>query len=512
MEIIHIDGHSLTLEDIIKVAYRRDIEIKIKEESKEKIHRARALVEKSVTENKIIYGLTTGFGQFKNVVINAAQTEELQKNLIMSHSIGVGEPFSEPIVRAAALIRANSLSHGNSGVRFETIEAVLNIINKNIYPFVPSKGSVGASGDLAPLSHMILCLMGLGEVIVDQKRMDSGEFLKQAGLTPLVLTSKEGLALNNGTAFMSSIGALNINKAEQLLKLADITSAMSLEAAMGTVAACDSKIHKLRPHAGQISTAANICRLCQGSEIMESHKNCDRVQDSYALRCVPQVHGAVKDTFNYAKCVIETEINSVTDNPLIFPEQEEVISGGNFHGEPIAFVMDFLAIAVSELANISDRRIFKLLTNFTSEGLPAFLIPMNKGGLNNGFMIAQYTTASLVAENKILAHPASVDSIPTSADQEDHVSFGMTAAYKAKKVIENVRHVLAVELMCASQALDFKKPFIPGRGSKAAHDAVREIVPFLDNDRVLYKDLEKIEHIIPMVIDKVEQSVGRLEV
>ena len=354
--------------------------------------------------------------------------------------------------------------------------------------------------------------MGLGEVIVDQKRIDSGEFLKQIDLAPLVLTSKEGLALNNGTAFMSSIGALNIIKTEQLLKLADITSAMSLEAAMGTVAACDPKIHKLRPHTGQISTAANIRRICQGSEIMESHKNCDRVQDSYALRCVPQVHGAIKDAFNYAKRIIETEINSVTDNPLIFPEQEEVISGGNFHGEPLALTQDFLSIALSDLANISDRRIFKLLTNFTSEGLPAFLIPADKGGLNNGFMIAQYTTASLVAENKILSHPASVDSIPTSADQEDHVSFGMTAAYKAKQIVENVRHVLAVELMCAAQALEFKKPLIPGRGSKAAYDAVRGIVPSLDSDRVLYKDLEKIERIIPMVIDKVEQSVGRLEV
>lgn len=512
METLFIDGHSLTLPDIQKAAYSRDIQVKIKEEAKEKILKSRALVEKAVKENKIIYGLTTGFGEFKKVVISADQTEELQKNLITSHSIGVGEPFSEEVIRAAALIRANSLTSGCSGIRLETIEAILDIINYNIYPFIPSQGSVGASGDLVPLSHLVLCRMGLGEALINGERKNSGELLNNLGLKHLVLTSKEGLALNNGTAFMSALGCLNILKSAQLIKLADITGGMSLEALIGTAAACDPKIHRARPHPGQIKTADNLCRLCHQSQIIESHKFCDRVQDSYSLRCMPQVHGAIKDTFNFVKNTLETEINSVTDNPLVFPEQDEVISGGNFHGEPLAFAMDFLAIAISELANISDRRIFKLLTSQINEGLPPFLIPPEKGGLNNGFMIAQYTTAALVAENKILAHPASVDSIPTSADQEDHVSFGMTAALKAQKIVNNVKKVLAIELMCAAQALDFKKPLEPGRGSQAAREAVRAVIPFLDNDRVLYTDLEKVIKIIPATIKQVEEAVGKIEI
>ena len=312
MKTLYIDGHSLTLDDIKEVAFGQ-AQIHVKEEAKQKILKARALVERKVANSEIIYGLTTGFGEFKNVAINKDQTKELQDNLIASHSIGVGEPFGEPIVRAATLIRANSLSSGNSGVRLETVEALLDIINYNIYPFVPSRGSVGASGDLAPLSHLVLCRMGFGEVIEGGERKDSGEFLKKIGLQPLVLTSKEGLALNNGTAFMSAISVLNLSKSESLIKLGDIVSGMSLESLMGTISACDPKIHQLRPHQGQINTAANLRQICEGSKIMESHKDCGRVQDSYSLRCTPQVHGAVKDTYNYAKSVIEKEINSIED-------------------------------------------------------------------------------------------------------------------------------------------------------------------------------------------------------
>lgn len=511
MKTLYIDGHSLTIADVREVAFGQ-AQVYVKEEAKQKILKARALVERKVANSEIVYGLTTGFGEFKNIAINKDQTKELQDNLIASHSIGVGEPFSEPIVRAATLIRANSLSSGNSGVRLETVEALLDIINHNIYPFVPSRGSVGASGDLAPLSHLVLCRMGLGEVIEDGKRKDSKEFLQKIGLQPLVLTSKEGLALNNGTAFMSAIAVLNLTKSEQLIKIGDIISGMSLEALMGTISACDPKIHQLRPHQGQINTAANLRSICANSKIMESHKNCGRVQDSYTLRCTPQVHGAVKDTYNHVKSVVEKEINSVTDNPLIFPDEDQVISGGNFHGEPLAFIMDFLGIAISELGNISERRTFKLLTGSISEGLPPFLIPADKGGLNSGYMIAQYTAAALLAENKVLAHPASVDSIPTSANQEDHVSFGMTAAVKAQKIIDNVEQILAIELMCATQALDFRKPFEPGQGSGVAQKTVREVVPFLDKDRVLYKDLEKIVVIISKVVSEVEKTTGTLAI
>lgn len=505
-----IDGHSLTIEDVNQVAYNKNSKIQIAQTALERIKQSRQIVEDAVAQDKVIYGLTTGFGEFKNVVIDHSQTKELQDNLIMSHSIGVGEPFSESIVRAATLIRANSLSNGNSGVRLSTIEALLDIINHNLYPFVPSRGSVGASGDLAPLSHLVLARMGLGEFIVDHKRVPAAEVLKEKNLQPLILTSKEGLALNNGTAFMSAIACLNIVKTEQLIKLSDITAAMSLEAAMGTLSASDPKIHKARPHQGLIKTADNLLRLSGGSEIMESHRNCGRVQDSYSLRCTPQVHGAIKDTFNHVKSVIATEINSTTDNPLIFPETGQVISGGNFHGEPIAFVMDFLAIAVSEIGNLSDRRIFKLLTSHTNEGLPSFLIPKEKAGLSSGFMISQYTTAALTAENKVLAHPASVDSIPTSADQEDHVSFGMTAALKAKKVVENVEHIVAIELMCATQALDFKQPLLPGRGTRIARDIVRAQIPFLETDRILYKDLEKVEKTTREVVNKTEEAIGKI--
>lgn len=512
MKTIYVDGKSLSIDVVNEVALNKNIKVKIKDSAKTKIIKARKLIEKMVKDNKVVYGLTTGFGEFKSVVIDPKQTEELQTNLIISHSIGVGEAFDEPTIRAAALIRANSLVQGNSGIRVETIESVLDIINSNIFPYIPSQGSVGASGDLSPLSHMILCRMGLGEAWVLGKRESSESVLKKLNLKPLVLTSKEGLALNNGTAFMSSIACLNIKKAEKLIKLSDISAAMSLESAMGTLTAYDSKIHKLRPHSGQIKTSNNVRKICKNSEIMESHKNCNRVQDSYSLRCVPQVHGAVKDTLNYVKSVISTEINSVTDNPLIFCETNQVLSGGNFHGEPIAFVMDFLSIAISELANISDRRIFKLLTSYTSEGLPSFLIPSKNAGLSSGYMIAQYTTAALISENKVLSHPASVDSIPTSADQEDHVSFGMTSAKKCRTIINNVEQVLSIELMCAAQALDFRKPLNAGEGSRVSHKNIRKVISHLETDRVLYKDLEKVNEITDKIILDVEKAVGKLEV
>ncbi len=510
MREISIDGHSLTFDDIAAVAWRRDVRVKVADRAKEKIFASRRVVDEAVRDGKIVYGLTTGFGEFKNKYISADQTEELQRNLIISHSIGTGPALPESVVRAAALVRANSVASGYSGVRLETIEAILDIINHDLYPFVPSQGSVGASGDLAPLSHLVLTRIGLGEMIVGGKRVPSGPVLAQAGLAPLVLSSKEGLALNNGTSFMTALGVIALLNSRQLAKIADIVAGMTVEACLGSIVPFNARIHALRPHPGQIATGDNILRLCQSSAIVESHKNCDRVQDSYSLRCIPQVHGAVKDAIGYVSGVLEREINSVTDNPLVFPEDGVIYSGGNFHGEPLAIAYDFLAIAIAELANISERRTFKMLSPHLSEGLPAFLIPADKAGLSSGYMIAQYTAAALVNENKTLAHPASVDSIPTSASQEDHVSFGMTAANKLQRIVANVERVLAIELMCAAQALDFKQPLPPGAGSAVARDVIRQHIPFLASDRVLYPDLEAMLPLIPQIIRQVEKQVGPL--
>lgn len=459
-----------------------------------------------------MYGITTGFGQFKNVTISPEQTEQLQLNLIRSHATGVGEPFSEEVVRASILVRINSLLQGHSGVRPVVVQALASLLNERIYPFVPCQGSVGSSGDLAPLCHITLTILGEGEVLHEGKRCPSRRILEEKGITPIRLLAKEGLALSNGTSVQTGIAALVVYDASRAAKLFDIACGMSLEALMGSVKASDPRVHALRPHRGQAESAENIRRLTFDSEIIRSHEHCDRVQDSYSLRCAPQVHGASRNAITHVASVVACELNSVTDNPLLFPMDEQAISAGHFHGEPIAQVMDYLKIAVTEFANISERRIAKLVDPSQSEGLPAFLIPGRQAGLSSGFMIPQYVAAALVSENKVLSHPASVDSIPTSANQEDHVSMGTIAARQAMFCLQNTYHVLAIEFLCAAQGLDFRKPLKPGIGTRAAHRMIRASVSFLDQDRVLYPDIECIRALMKeTLLDEVEREVGTLK-
>lgn len=508
-----LTGNDLTIGDIVAVARNKARPVAIAESAKVKMLESRQYVEKIAAEKRVVYGVTTGFGKFKNIVISPEQLGQMQENLIMSHSVGTGDPLSEEDVRAAILVRVNSLIKGYSGVRIELVEKLICLLNWNVYPYVPSQGSVGSSGDLAPLSHIMLVILGLGEVIENGVRRPGREVLAKLGIEPIHLVEKEGLALTNGTSVMTGIAALGVYDAEEIAKTADIALGMTLEATMGTPAACFHMIHRVRPHLGQQLVAENVRRLCHESEIVESHKNCDRVQDAYSLRCAPQVHGAVRDSLRYIRSVVEIEINSATDNPLVFPTENLVISGGNFHGEPIAFVMDYLGIVMAELANISERRVNRLVDPAISEGLPAFLIPPQQAGVSSGYMIAQYTAAALVSENKVLAHPASVDSIPTSANQEDHVSMGTIAARKARTIIKNVYAVIGIELMCAAQALDFRKPLKAGIGSRTAYELIRQLVPFADRDKVLYHDMETISKNLVYnrrLLTEVENRIGKL--
>ncbi len=505
--MILIDGNRLTIEDVINVS-KNFAEVALCPDSIEKINSSRAFVDKVVEEERAVYGINTGFGEFANKSISIEEAEQLQINLIRSHSVGVGKPFPEDVVRGIILLRANALAKGFSGVRLVVIHTLIEFLNKKIYPYVPSQGSVGASGDLAPLSHLALALIGEGECLVDGKRVEASEILKEKGIKPVELKAKEGLGLTNGTQAMASLGCLAVTEARNLVKNAQIAGAMSLEALLGTAKAFDPKIHELRPHPGQISCASNMRNILEGSKIIASHKDCSKVQDAYTLRCIPQVYGAVIDTIEHVEKVLTIEINSATDNPLIFPEEDEAISGGNFHGEPLAFAMDYLGIALSEIANISERTIDRLVNPHKS-GLPPFLI--NNGGLNSGFMIAQYTAASLVSENKVLAHPASVDSVPTSAGQEDHVSMGTIACRHARDIAKNVENVLAVEMLCAAQGIDFWS-FAPGNGTKAAFDKIREHISFMKEDRVIYKDMENARMLINSgaVVEAVSNKVELL--
>ncbi len=505
--MITLDGYSLTIPEAIAVS--RDFEeVRIAETCIEKINKSRSFVEKILKENRVVYGITTGVGELANTLISPEESEKLQLNLIRSHSVGVGEPLSEEIVRGMMLLRANALVQGHSGIRLELIDFLVEMLNRRIYPYIPEQGSVGASGDLAPLSHLALAMIGEGECFVGGKRTLAKDALKIQGLKPVTLLCKEGLALINGTQVMASIGCLVVAEADLLLKNAQIAGSMSLEALRGTARAFDEKIHKLRPYEGQIRVAANMRKLVEGSDIIASHTNCEKVQDAYTLRCIPQVYGAIIDTIEYAKKILTVEINSVTDNPLIFPDEEEVISGGNFHGEPLAFIMDFLGIALAEIANISERTVDRLVNPHVS-GLPPFLSP--KSGLNSGYMIAQYTAAALVSENKVLAHPSSVDSIPTSAGQEDHVSMGTIGARNAVKILKNVEQVLAIEMLCAAQGIDFQKQ-TPGVGTSVAHRAIRRHVQTLDDDRILYKDIETVRNLIVSgnIVRETEDRIGSL--
>lgn len=501
--MINVNGNSLTITDVVKVC-RGQTEVFLDDSCLDGIRKSRDFVERILEENRIVYGITTGVGELANTYISPDKAAELQVNLIRSHSTNVGKPFTEDVIRGAILLRANALAKGFSGVRVELIETLIQLLNKYIYPYIPMKGSVGASGDLSPLAHLALVLIGEGECLVNEKRVDSLDILKAAGITPLTLQPKEGLALINGTQFMASIGCLVVDDAELLLKNAQIAGAMSLEALKGSARAFDEKIHIVRPHEGQLKVAENMRNLVKGSEIIASHKNCDKVQDAYTLRCIPQVYGSIIDTIEYVKKILQVEINSATDNPLIFADEGEVISGGNFHGEPLAFAMDFIGIALSEIGNISERTIDRLVNPHVS-GLPPFLA--KDTGLNSGFMISQYTAAALVSENKVLSHPASVDSIPTSAGQEDHVSMGSISARHAMEILKNVKHVIAIEMMTAAQGIDFHS-LSPGKGTKAAFKKIRETVSFMEKDQVMYKEIEKMVKLVDsgVIVYAVENS------
>lgn len=484
--IIVLKPQGLSLLEVVQVA-RKGAKVVLSEELKEKINQSRQLVEKMIEQKRVVYGITTGFGKFATVTIGPEDTRALQHNLIVSHAVGVGKPLPEETVRAMMLLRAYSLSRGYSGIRLATIQALLDALNAGIHPVVPEKGSLGSSGDLAPLSHMILPLLGLGEAFYKGKRISGQEALQAVGLKPIVLEAKEGLALNNGTQCMTAVAALVIADGEKLVHAADIIAALTMEALNGMPSAFDPRIHQIRNHPGQIETATTMLNLLEGSEYT-APKDHPRVQDAYALRCIAQVHGPIKEALAYAKQVVEREINGVTDNPLIFLDTEEAISGGNFHGEPIALALDFLGIAFSELANIAERRLERLVNPALSNGLPAFLT--TRGGVNSGFMIVQYSAAALVSENKILAHPASVDSIPSSANQEDHVSMGTIAARKAAQIVDHATHVLAMELLAACQGIDLRGPKRLGKGTEPTYRKLRNRVAMLEEDRVMYQDID----------------------
>jgi histidine ammonia-lyase len=503
-----IDGNNLTVENSVSIL-RNNLKLKLDPASAKKINASRKLVEDWIAKDEVIYGITTGFGEFKNVKISAKDLNTLQHNLIKSHSAGVGNLIPDDVVRLMILFRINSLAKGFSGVRLELVESLINFFNSGIIPLIPSQGSVGSSGDLSPLSQLALALIGEGNCKLNGKIYSSSAALKKCGLKPVQLSAKEGLALINGTQMMTAYLCSSLFDAINICKLADISGAMSLDAMRGIENAFDKKIHEARPHKGQIKCAENLRALLKDSEIMKSHDHSEKVQDAYSLRCMPQVHGAVRDTITYCKGVLETEINSATDNPLIFPETGEYISGGNFHGEPVALIADFLAIAISELGSISERRTARLVDGSLS-GLPRFLI--KEGGLNSGLMIAQYTSAALASENKILSHPASVDSIPTSANQEDHNSMGSIGARKFFNVTENVKNIIAIEFLCAAQGLDFLLPLKSGRGVSAAHQFIRKGSKHISEDGILNLEIETMKRIITdeKFLSEVEKITGNL--
>jgi len=486
-----IDGENLTCEAVILVA-REGLAVTLSEKAKTKMMRSRELVERVAREGQIVYGVTTGFGKFADVVISPEQTQQLQRNLILSHSVGVGELFSQETVRAMLLLRANALAKGHSGIRVAVVERLVDYLNLAIHPAVPQQGSLGASGDLAPLAHMALSLMGEGVVFCNGEKLRAADALRRHGLEPLTLEAKEGLALINGTQAMTGLGALVLADALSLARAADISAALSFQALQGIPASLDERVQALRRHPGQTAVASRLRRLLDGSRLVTKPGEV-RVQDPYSLRCIPQVHGASVQALEHVREVLETELNAATDNPLIMADDGDIISAGNFHGQPVALALDYLAIAASELANIAERRIERLVNPQLSGGLPAFLT--EQGGLNSGMMILQYTAAALVSENKGLAHPASVDSIPSSANQEDHVSMGTIAARKAARVVENAVRVLAIEFLCAAQAVDLRTSNPQADLSpvtRAVYLAIRERSPRLVADRPLHEDIERI--------------------
>ena len=507
---VQLTGDNLTIDDVWAVAVDRS-PAALSSVAREKVVRARELVERAAHgTNEHTYGINTGFGRFVSRSIPEELAAELQLRLLRSHACAVGEPYPDEVVRAAMLLRANALAKGFSGARPQTVELLIECLNRGVLPHVPSRGSVGASGDLAPLAHLALPLVGEGEAWVDETRLDGAAALAAVGLEPIVLQAKEGLSLVNGTQFMAAFGSLALARARRLAKTADLACALSLEALQGSRTSFLPQIHATRPLPGQIDSAANVLRLLDDSAIIESHRWCDKVQDAYSLRCAPQVHGASRDLLAYAEATVSVELNAATDNPLVLVDDELLVSNGNFHGQPLAFALDALAMAVSELANISERRVERLVNPSLSDGLPPFLT--NDGGLNSGFMIPQYVAAALVSESKALCHPASVDSIPTSAGQEDHVSMGNAAGLKAWQVLANAERVLAIELLAGAQAIEFLAPLEPGVGVRVARDAVRALSPRVSDDRSLAGDIEAVAQAIRDggFVTTTEAEVGEL--
>jgi histidine ammonia-lyase len=518
MQPVRINGNDLDFEELSAVVFEQR-PVLLESFARESVERARAVVENLLAGNRVAYAVNTGVGKLSDVRIAPEQIRELQVNLLRSHAVGVGEPLSEPEVRAMLLLRANSLAKGNSGVRPIVIETLCEMLNRGVHPVVPSQGSVGASGDLAPLAHLALVLIGEGEAFYsgepgkkprrkgdpESRRISGAEAMKRASINPLVLEAKEAISLINGTQAMLALGTLTLRAAEIMIDSADVIASLSLDALRGTDVAMDDRIQKVRPHPGQMRSAQNIRKMLEGSQIRESHRQCGRVQDAYSLRCIPQVHGAVRDTLAHCRQVFEIEMNSAVDNPLVFagPKQigkreedaaADVISGGNFHGQPLAFALDFLAIALSSLAGISERRIERLVNPSLNEELPPFLA--QEAGLNSGFMMAQVTAAALASENKVLAHPASVDSITTSGNKEDYVSMGMAAAIKLKKVVQNTRNVLAIEALASAQAIDFLAPLKLGKRGQRAYDRIRAVSEKLEHDRIISGDFARVAEVI----------------
>ena len=513
MNPLLLDKEKITIEDLVNVGrFNKKVDVSTAGESR--VAKTSALIERWVREKRVIYGITTGFGALCNVTISEKDTRRLQENILMSHAAGVGDPLPQPVVRAVMALRVHDLCLGYSGCRMETIRYLLEFLNQGVTPVVPEKGSVGASGDLAPTAHLGLVLIGRGEAFLRGERVSGAAALEQIGLPPLALAAGEGLALINGTQVMTAIGALVVHDAVRLSKMADIACAMSLEVLMGSNGEFDPRIHQIRPHPGQQATADNMLRLTEDSEIVSSHEGCARVQDAYTLRCAPQIHGASKDAVAHARRVIDIEINSTTTNPLIFPDTEEVRLGGNFHGQPVAMAADYLSMGLAELGSVSERRIERLVNPQLSE-LPAFLV--KEGGINSGYMIGQYAAAALVSENKVLAHPACVDSIPTSANKEDHVSMGTIGIRQSREILTNVENVIAIELLCAAQAYDLlteNRQLRAGKGTREAYRVIRRHVPYMSRDRELYKDMETMAVVLRSgeILESVETAVGRIKV
>lgn len=541
MKEIIVDGNGLTLEQVIAVSRedkakgfalsppandackknagseelppvgfsRGKFTVSLSKEAELRVEKARGVIQQAVEEKKVVYGVTTGFGALSGVTISKEQIRQLQINILLSHAAGVGNAFDEETVRAIMLLRINSLAKGHSGIRLSTLKTLLEMLNNGVHPVIPEKGSVGASGDLAPLAHLALVMIGEGKAFFRGELLNGKEAMARANIDLVHLEEGEGLALINGTQVMAAIGALTVYDSINLLKTAGIAAGMSLEVLMGSNIELNPRIHEVRPHKGQAICAENIRRIIKDSAIISSHKDCSRVQDAYTIRCCPQVQGASWDALDYARGVIETEMNSATDNPLIFAESNLILTGGNFHGQPVALAMDFLCMALSEIGNISERRTERLV-NPQLSGLPAFLV--KDPGLNSGFMLAQYTAAALVSENKVLSHPACVDSIPTSANKEDHVSMGTISARKCRQIMRHTEYIVSIELLCAAQALDLFTNLKPGVGTLEAYKIIRKHIPHLETDRIISEDIETMQSLVHggTILSSVEGKTGLL--